>query len=162
MRRDILGSQQELLCHQSLQLLSVHHLPLSNPGTGGIVADVEKDITIVQRLLLHPKGKEPAGNRPHGIDAAALLVEDAGGILFAFQYRQVEDHPSALVLDFHIAFTVIVKSIHKVRGPHASPIADGMDILLSEINQVGASPKILYLLCRDEIIKLQRPFMVAA
>ena len=162
MRRDILGPLQELFCHQPLQLLFVHHLPLSNPGTGGIVADVEKDITIVQSLLLHSKGKKPAGDRTHRIDAAALLVEDAGGVLFASHYRQVKDNLPPLVLDFHTAFTVIVKGIHEVRGPHASPIADGMDILLREIDQVGASPKILYLLCGNEIIELQRPFMVAA
>jgi hypothetical protein len=37
-----------------------------------------------------------------------------------------------------------------------------MHILLREIDQVGASPKILYLLCGNEIIVLQRPFMMAA
>ena len=35
------------------------------------------------RDSLYPEGKKPTGYGPDGIDAAALPVEDAGGILLA-------------------------------------------------------------------------------
>ena len=105
-------------------------------------------------LFLHPEGKKPAGYGPDGVDAAALPVEDAGGILLALHNRKVENDFGSMIFYFNIASIVIIKSIYDLRRFFARFSRYGCDISACEVNQVGLLPKIHDLLGRDEIIEL--------
>jgi hypothetical protein len=158
----VLCSLQKLIYHQLLQLPLINSLSLSHARAGGIVANVEHNVSIGHSLLFHPEGKKPACNGSYRIDGATFPVEDAGGILFALHNRQIQNYLASHISDLDVASVIAIKGICDVIRPFACFFRYGSDISFREVDQIGFYPELLQPFHGNEIIKIQWPLVMAA